>query len=628
MVLLLKKYNILSFCFIIVLGVIAWRSQANFLVNWDVSWDLLVSERLLTGGNYTHDFFDINPPLIFYVYAPVIFLSRFFPLSTAFSLQLYLFILALLSLCLCRPLMDRIFIKEPAFFSKVMLLILALIFLLLPGGDFAQREHLLVIFTFPYFLTVAYRLQNNSLNRLYAIGIGIFSVLGFALKPFFLIGFVLAECLVFFYTRKLFSWLRPEVITIMVCLTAYFGIILIGYPDYLSMVVRLAQRFYYAGIHSTWGDPYSIWGDLIYFNPVYFCGLTGLFYATQYKKNAYKKLCNLLLLAIISFLISYGLQQTAWYYHALPALSFALFLMSLLCGLLAIRHFQHIHWVGLLTAFLFAGEISYLEGLYSSILLNQENQGPLTTFLQTHATQKPVYFITSSVSNMAFPTVVNTHSIYASRFLHLFWINSIIKNNNAAHPEWLLYKTAKKDEITLNDMVADDIMNNKVQFIFIDVRKHKPHFITKHFEYLPYLLQNKRFQTAFKSYQYLTTIEDNVHHYTLLDHCALYWSKNKGSVDPKKIKGNAVFLIKKKKDLIAYYISNHHFLKYDGLFVKDSIQLTDQILSLFPEQPGEIKITEKNTSTFQPLINQLTQWPNYKFDIYALKDTTKKHNLS
>ncbi len=617
MISLLKKYNIMSFCFIIVLGVIAWISQANFLVNWDVSWDLLVSERLLAGGNYTHNFFDINPPLIFYVYAPVIFISRFFPLSIALSLQLYLFVLALLSLCLCRPLMDRIFIKEPVFFSKVMLLILALIFLLVPGVYFAQREHLLVIFAFPYFLTVAYRLQNNSLNRLYAIGIGIFSVLGFALKPFFLIGFVLAECLVFFYTRKLFSWLRPEVITIMVCLTAYFGIILIGYPDYLSTVVPLAQRFYYAGVHSSWKN-------LIDIDPVYFCGLTGLFYATQYKKNAYKKLCNLLLLAIIGFLIAYGLQQTPWYYHALPAHAFALFLMSLLCGLLAIRHLQHLHWVGLVTALLFAGEISSLEGQYSSALLAQENQGPLTTFLQTHAAQKPVYFITAGVEHRAFPTIMNTRSIYASRFLHLFWIPAIVKNSQSPHPESLLSNAAKKDEITLNDMVADDIENNKVQFIFIDVSKHKSFFVANHFEYLPYLLQNKHFQTAFKSYQYLTTIKDDTHHYTLLDHCALYWSKNKDSVDPKKIKGDAVILIKKKKDLVAYYISNHHFLQYGGFLLKDSIQLTDQILSLFPEQPGEIKITKKNTPTFQPIIKQLTQGPTYKFDVYARQDTTSK----
>lgn len=499
MISLEKKYTFTLLCLISLLCIVAWEIQAHLLLNWDVSWDLLASERLLAGGSYTHDFFDLNPPLIFYVYAPSVFIAQFFSINTTLALRLYIFALSFLSLRLCQPLLHLIFAKESRRFAQAILLVLVFIFLILPNIDFGEREHLLVIFTCPYFLMMACRLQKKTIDSGMAITIGAFSFMGFALKPYFLIAFLLTELLTMIYTRDRWCWLRREVITILTLLMLYVGVILIGYPDYLSLVVPLARRFYYVGFHCSW---MSLLNNI----PLFFCVLAGLCYLVQYKNNPYQRLCTLLMLAMMGFFTAYFIQQTNWAYHLFPAFAMALLMMSVLFGTLVMNRRQNIPLMGFVAVIFFSIPLTYIDDRVLYGIEYKQAQQPLTTFLQTHAAQQPVYFITASPRQI-FPTVTTANAIYASRLLHLFWVPAIVKNKHSPHPEALSSKEAKKDEMTFIDMVADDIEQQKAKFIFVDIQPHKQFFLADSFEYLPYLLKNKHFQTAFKCYQYLTTIE-------------------------------------------------------------------------------------------------------------------------
>ncbi len=62
----------------------AWKLQSALFLNYDVSWLMHASERLLAGGTYSRDFFETNPPLILYLYLPPVIFSKIF----AFNLVL------------------------------------------------------------------------------------------------------------------------------------------------------------------------------------------------------------------------------------------------------------------------------------------------------------------------------------------------------------------------------------------------------------------------------------------------------------------------------------------------------------------------------------------------------------
>jgi hypothetical protein len=52
--------------------------QNDAIFSWDVSWLLEVTKRWLNGGTYGKDFFENNPPLILYLYAPAVLGAKLF----------------------------------------------------------------------------------------------------------------------------------------------------------------------------------------------------------------------------------------------------------------------------------------------------------------------------------------------------------------------------------------------------------------------------------------------------------------------------------------------------------------------------------------------------------------------
>ena len=89
----LRKFSLILFLY----GIAA-LTQTFFLLNHDVSWCIHAASRLLAGGTYMKDFFDINPPLALYLYTPPVILGAFFHIGIMYALPIYIFIVATISL--------------------------------------------------------------------------------------------------------------------------------------------------------------------------------------------------------------------------------------------------------------------------------------------------------------------------------------------------------------------------------------------------------------------------------------------------------------------------------------------------------------------------------------------------
>ncbi len=317
--LLINRQAIIFWLLFAIIYFSAGYLQSTGILNSDVSWLTFAAKRFLQGGTYTHDFFELNPPMSIYLYLPAALSEKLFSLNAISAIQCYLFFCLTLSLLLCFYLNQRLFkmLSQRTLFN----LILAVIFLIYPYGEFGQREHLLLAFFFPYLLLTAAQLQGKKLPRTLSIGVSLLAGIGFAIKPYFLVSFIFIEAYSYFSTKKI----RREAAIISCVIVTYLVCILVFNPDYITQILPIVSGFYYQKFHLPWMQlMLSDAAMIFYFSALLFC-LTA-------KDNATEPLTKLLLLAATGFYLSFILQKTNWFYHKIPLLSTCLLLNVILFG--------------------------------------------------------------------------------------------------------------------------------------------------------------------------------------------------------------------------------------------------------------------------------------------------------
>jgi hypothetical protein len=479
------------FLIILVLYVVAGLFQQQMVFNWDVSWLMHVTHNLLAGGSYTNDFFELNPPLIIYLYAPAVWVNTIFSLPPMVGLQIYIFMLATASLYYCYVLSPKIF--QENFTEQLFLIAATFIFLILPVYDFGQREHLFIIFSLPYFLLVGARLNDVSFNVYFAAGIGLFASAGFALKPYFLIAPLLVEIYYLALRRQLFCNVRPETVMIAVFLIGYLGFIDIVHHDYLAVVLPYVIRTYYATFASSWINTIA--------NPLaIFCVIPIIFHLLLYKKNPYKVLCSVLLLAMLGMFVSYLVQRSSWHDHILPAYSVAILLTILLFSILFSRTCINKLVYCYLLVLVFAFPLYNTVTLYYDAVMMRKLFKPLTQFLQDHASNKHVDFFCDLLT-CEYPFIDYAAALPSSRTSDVNWVAGAQDH----HVQDVgLHQRDKQFNM---QMLMTDLLKNKPQYIFVDVSTNKRYFTNKNFSYIEFFSEDPVFRTLWKSYQYFSVID-------------------------------------------------------------------------------------------------------------------------
>lgn len=587
--------------------VVSWMMQATLMIRSDVSILMHEAMQLMAGAQYAKDLYETDPPLILYLCMPPVLFMKYWHLSVFIAWRLYVFFLASFSLLICQFFMKKIFAWEDERITILLLLTIATIFVFLPLGDFGQRDHLLLIFTMPYLLLLTCRLENNAVSLKVVMLVGVLAAIGFSIKPQYLLALFLLEGYVICYQRRVLSMIRPETLVIAACLIVYVLSIFIFHSDYVFVIVPMVSRVYYSGL----GTP---WRDLLTYSNALYCGLPMIFFMIQYHNNPQKVFSSILLIAMFSYLLVYLIQDTAWYYHILPAFSMALLLFvqlfvqfvlqpqvglrdyirlamfgvllfgfivffketiwvsiiffhGVFFGLFALlfaalfflaeknssiakvivatpviigmaylfAYFaQHTDWYAhrfILTImllillfsvfvarsgekrahFAFAAILGMLifaypayEGniMYSSYLLYTEQSHKLINFMHDYAKNKSVYFLSSQIA--AYPFIDYAGVNYVSKYPMLIWVPSLVKQSLQPISDKVKLQILKDKSYYIGS-IADELNNNKPQFVFVDVEKFA--FDKMHYDYVKEFSQNLKFAEAWKDYRYLTIVE-------------------------------------------------------------------------------------------------------------------------
>ena len=162
-------------------------------LNHDVAWFCYMSQRWGDGARLYVDVVDTNPPLIVFLSTPPILLAKALSWPVDVTMLAYVSALAIASVAVCGMLVVRAWPDaDPLQRGLFMTGIVAVVFPL-SGTDFAQREHLALIFALPYVLAAAVRLSGLALPWPAAMAIGFMGGLGLAIKPHLLAIAVIVE---------------------------------------------------------------------------------------------------------------------------------------------------------------------------------------------------------------------------------------------------------------------------------------------------------------------------------------------------------------------------------------------------------------------------------------------------
>jgi hypothetical protein len=288
-------------------------------LNTDVSWLLVVCERMLDGQHLYRDIVEINPPMAAFAYLPGVALARVLGVDPRHVIDAQLLLLAAASLFAVSRILRLSPSLSPLNWGPLVIWAAAVV-TVLPMHVFAQREHMAMLTFLPALAVYAMR-SNREPLPLWAILIaGVGAGITLAFKPFFTVPAAL--CILFAAIRSR-SWLTlfaPEnIITAVLVLTVSVGTY-IFYPEYFTVTYPLVRDTYLS-----WSMPLSA----IFLNDatlVFAIAMVSVLLARQ--KRAPDSLLLVTALASIGFAVSFFLQRRGWAYHSYPMVAVALLAMG------------------------------------------------------------------------------------------------------------------------------------------------------------------------------------------------------------------------------------------------------------------------------------------------------------
>ncbi len=443
---------------IIIIGIVVFSNTLTY-PNTDIAWLTLCAERLLNGGKFYTDIFELNLPFSVLLYIPPVVLSKVLPLSSYTITHL---LSALLTL-VCAWLSSHIALGyhsphelnkntenfSPSFQHFFISIVAASMITSL--GSLGERDHIIGLCFFPYsFLLLSPQGLNSNVANFQRIKVLALFLLGagILLKPYYLISLIILHCFSFILYQS-FRFTPPLLITLLSTFSLLLASIFFIFPEWLSIlpIIQLA----YPGYNRTFLFTLQLLGA--------YC-ITPLAYIIlqiQEKNliiNLIKKpLTQNLLIISLSMLPVYFLQSKGWYYHALP--------LTIPLWILALSIIKSNQSLIAFILFLLCAHLAYLRYSDKDFYDTPYYQWIIST-LQKNAKPGDTYLCLSSNLNCNFPLSLSGPYKLISRYPSL-WPSYGIKE------EW---QSGHVSRSTFVHYFHQDIVNT-----LKDIRKAPPKII-------------------------------------------------------------------------------------------------------------------------------------------------------
>lgn len=487
--------------FLAVLVVALW-ARSYTVMNHDVAWLAVAAMRMLGGESYIGSFFEMNMPLAIAMQVPAILLSDVTGLKVSLAMDMWVGLLAAQSAILLLKLIpDDTLARSPheRGWASAAWILTALV--VLPGYDYGQREHLMMILALPWIVLAAAAPQAvGGVLRAY---LSLLAAIGFLLKPhYFALPLALLgmRALVTGNPRHLYS--LESVIFVLVAI-GYGLWVSKFYPDWIECASW--ARDLYAGFRR------ESWLSLLSSRPlpIVLAGLTAAL-ACLAKPSRVWNLAYPLLVVIVYGLVSYVAQFKGWSYQLLPV-TISLFLLS---GVLARDACQDDASPARLRRAFSAATAFALSLLLVVSALRQLPPAanlPRTPLAQAFAIVPigaPVLVLSTALIP-AFPTVVLLDREWGSRFPSLWPLAGIeMLKRRSGRTE---ATSAESYSDRLRDMLREDLARYRPSLVLIDERAGQ-FGLPPGYSILGFLKDDPGFSRAWREYRMVGRSRDYTIH--------------------------------------------------------------------------------------------------------------------
>ncbi|TGQ74218.1 hypothetical protein EN829_008570 [Mesorhizobium sp. M00.F.Ca.ET.186.01.1.1] len=214
--------------------------------NTDVSWLIIVCQKILDGQKLYVDILETNPPFSIGLYLGPVWLAHRLGVTAEFAVECMIYLVFFGALALSVAVVERghIFADLKTRWTYPALAVLLLI---MPGNIFGQREHIGMMLFMPMLFMMMWRLEEGTTPSVpigLAAAVGLCGSVLLLVKPHWALGIALPCFLIMWRKRSFTACLTPENIVVgAVCMTYLAGVWL-WFPEFFGTFLPLLMRYY------------------------------------------------------------------------------------------------------------------------------------------------------------------------------------------------------------------------------------------------------------------------------------------------------------------------------------------------------------------------------------------------
>jgi len=482
---------------------VAIRSVDPDVYHHDKAWILYTAGEMLDGAQLYVDLLDENPPLVFWMAVPSVAVARALDVAPVRVFDLAVWLAIAGSLGVGFLLLQRGGSPEIRDAPLALACLLATGLVLLPGADFGQREHLLVVLATPYVFGAVRSLEGRPVGLRVGIAIGVLAGVAVALKPYFAAVPAAVEVALLVSRRDLHSLRRAEPWVLAAVQIGYAASVVLFAPAYIDLL-ELTWPVYNAYAVSVSPFRFETLAVAAGIAIACFVKPTGLLRRVVIVAGA---------AAVGGLAVAY-LQQKGWDYHFLPAALAATLLYASLSLAVAERWPRASARSAAVVVLLVAATATSVWRLAVAVdeSFGEASREPsvnrvLSGIAREHAAGRPVLFLSTSV-NPAFPVVNLSGARWGQRFCCLWVLPAVytpVEKRTVPFPYHDIDAMSALERYALDALMAD-MAANRPELIVVDAGKWKFAFGRTDFDHLAYFLRDPRFAAMFSEYEFLANV--------------------------------------------------------------------------------------------------------------------------
>jgi hypothetical protein len=301
----------------IVAAAIALRSLVA--ANTDVSWLLIVCDKILAGQHLYADIIETNPPIAVWAYMPGTIVAHAFGLRAEMATDVLVFTGAALS-ALATAIMLRPSAAIRTRSAAPLRLVCAFILLVVPMQAFGQREHIAFIAFLPALAGYILRAERRVLPFWQILAAGIGAGITLAFKPYFVFAAGAAILVAALHARSWRVLFVQENFIAGGLVVIYSLITYACYPAYFTVIFPLVRDVYLPLKRPL--------GELLTSNGMLTWAAASIVTVLAIRVRRPDAVTSVLLSASIGFAAAYVLQRKGWSYQSYPMLALALIALA------------------------------------------------------------------------------------------------------------------------------------------------------------------------------------------------------------------------------------------------------------------------------------------------------------